>query len=67
MTPAGVGNLPPGDPKTAVSDSLKEFEPTKLISQHSPRRQGNHPAKPQQARLLWQNLTSGTYSQKQNL
>jgi hypothetical protein len=49
MTPAGVGKFLPGDSKTAVSDSLKELEPTKRISQHCPRRQGNHPAKSQQA------------------
>jgi hypothetical protein len=67
MTPAGVGNLLPGDSKTALIRYFTENLLSKLISKHCPRRQGNHPAKPQQARLLWQNLTSGTYSQKQNL
>ena len=67
MTPAGVGNLPPGDPKTAVSDSLKEFEPTKLISQHSPRRQGNHPAKSQQARLTWLIFIVAPFSKARSL
>jgi hypothetical protein len=52
MTPAGVGNLSPGDSKTALFDSLKELELTKLISQHCPRRQRNYSAKPQQAHLI---------------
>jgi hypothetical protein len=53
MTPAGVGNLSPGDSKTTVSDSLKGNEPTKRISQHCPRRRGTHPAKPQQAQYSY--------------
>jgi hypothetical protein len=67
MTPAGVGKILPGDSKTAVYDSLKEHEPTKLISQLCPRSQGNHPAKPQQAQRSWMNLTSGTFQQKKDL
>jgi len=35
MTPAGVGKFLPGDLKTAVSDSLKEYEPPNLISKPS--------------------------------
>jgi uncharacterized protein (DUF2249 family) len=66
MTPAGVGNLLPGDSKTAVSNWLKGNEPTKLISQHCPRRLGKSIAKPQQAQLTWQYLIIGTFRQKQD-
>jgi len=51
MTPAGVGKFSPGDSKTAVSDSLKEHEPTKLITKPSPRRRRKTNATPQQAQL----------------